>query len=301
MNFLIAGGTGLIGQKLIQRLIEENHHIFCLTRSLKNKTNTNNLTFIQWMHDGKQPCEELKGKKIDIIINLAGKSLNSGRWTENRKKQIVESRIKATMSILTIIKNLTHKPILFLNASAIGIYGTSETKTFKETDSPANDFLASTVAKWEECAKKAAAYSIRTVYCRFGVVLSNKGGALPKLMLPYQLFFGGKIGRGTQWISWIHIEDCIKAMLFIIDHSTIQGPVNFTAPQPVTMKQMGEIISKQLHRPNWLPIPSLFLKTLLGEMSILITEGQYVESKVLTQNNFPYTFPSLQKAIADLY
>ncbi|PKG22024.1 TIGR01777 family oxidoreductase [Niallia nealsonii] len=301
MNFLIAGGTGLIGQKLIQQLIKENHHIFCLTRSLKNKKNTNNLTFIQWMHDEKEPYEELKDKKIDVVINLAGKSLNSGRWTEKRKKEIVESRINATASILTTIKNLTHKPTLFLNASAIGIYGISETITFNETYSPGDDFLASTVAKWEECAKKATTYSIRTVYCRFGVVLSNKGGALPKLMLPYQLFIGGKIGRGKQWVSWIHIEDCIKAMLFIIDNPTIQGPVNFTAPQPVTMKQIGEVISRQLHRPNWLPIPSFFLKTLLGEMSILITEGQCVEPKVLTQNNFSYTFPSLQKAIADLY
>lgn len=301
MNFLIAGGTGLIGQTLIQRLTEENHHIFCLTRSLKNKQNKNNLTFIQWLHDEKQPCKELKGKKIDVVINLAGKSLNNGRWTKNRKKQIIESRIQATANIVTIMESLEEKPTLFLNASAIGIYGISKTRTFDETYSSADDFLASTVKKWEEYAKRATAHSIRTVYCRFGLVLSNKGGALPKLIIPYQIFLGGKIGSGKQWISWIHIEDCIKAMLFIIDHPTIQGPVNFTAPYPVTMKEMGEIISKQLHRPNWLPIPNFVLKTILGEMSILMTEGQYVEPKILTQNNFPYTFPSIQKAIADLY
>jgi len=154
MNFLIAGGTGLIGQALIQRLTEENHHIFCLTRSLNNKQNTNNLTFIRWQHQEKNSYQELQEKRIDVVINLAGKSLNSGRWTNKQKKQIIESRLQATKQLLAIIENLPEKPTLFLNASAIGIYGISDTKTFVETDLPAADFLASTVEQWEACAKK---------------------------------------------------------------------------------------------------------------------------------------------------
>lgn len=239
---------------------------------------------------------------MDIVINLAGKSLNSGRWTHNTKQQLINSRLEATNALMNIVEQLPIKPKLLLNASAIGIYGTSETKIFSETDKAAHDFLATTVSKWEECASsRAAQNNIRTVFCRFGVVLSNKGGALPSLILPYKLFLGGKIASGKQWVSWIHIDDVVKALLFIVKNDSIYGPVNFTTTSPVNMMELGSIISKHLHRPNYFPLPSTLLKAVLGEMSILITEGQNVFPHQLVNHGYSYKFNSIEAAISDLY
>lgn len=271
MNFLIAGGTGLVGQALINKLVTEKHTIYCLTRNLTGKQNSSNIQYIQWLHN-KLPTYDLP--PIDIVINLAGLSLNSGRWTKKRKQKIVGSRLQATTELLSIIEHLPVKPSLLLNASAVGVYGTSESTTFHEDSELADDFLANTVKKWESCADKATNHSIRTVFCRFGLILSKEGGALPKLVLPFRFYIGGRLGSGKQWVSWIHIEDVVNAFLFLIERTDIAGPVNFTSPNPVKMKEFGKTISSLFHRPFWFPVPEPLLHKALGEMSILITKGQ---------------------------
>lgn len=298
MNFLITGGTGLVGKALLNSLMKQGHSIYCLTRS-NHSTSNPNLTYIKWLSNNSITIDPLP--HIDIVINLAGYSLNSGRWTAHRKELIRNSRLEATSELMKIIEALPKKPKLFLNASAIGIYGTSETSIFTEDSPPGDDFLATTVKLWEQEADKATSFGIRTVYCRFGLILSNRGGALPKLILPYKLFTGGKLGSGEQWVSWIHIKDVIHAINFIIVNEHINGAVNFTTPNTLKMKEVGKAIAKHFHRPHWLPVPSFLLKMVLGDMSILIAEGQNVSSEKLQKHHFTFEFNTIKKALDDLY
>jgi uncharacterized protein len=298
MNFLIAGGTGLIGDALIKSLTQKGHAIYCLTRST-DRENSVHLFYVTW-DDALKNSSAVIPEPIDIVINLAGESLNSGRWTSERKKRIVKSRIDSTDRLLSIIRGLPNKPKLWLNASAIGIYGTSLSKNFTEESGPANDFLADTVKQWEAHATHANGLNIRTVFCRFGLVLSREGGAFPKLLLPYKLFAGGNLGSGKQWVSWIHIQDVVGAMEFIINNHSISGPVNFTAPAPVKMSVLGKAIGKQAGRPHWLPVPAPLLKFVLGEMSVLVAEGQYAYPAILTRHGYSFTYETIDSAIASL-
>ncbi|MGO4889820.1 TIGR01777 family oxidoreductase [Anaerobacillus sp. MEB173] len=299
MNIVIAGGTGFIGSKLTEMLLQSGHHIYILTRSTKNKNNRERVTYVQWLNDGDQPEEHLK--QIDAVINLAGESLNSGRWTETRKKNILDSRIDATNEILNLIEKLETNPHVLVNASAIGYYGTSLTKTFTEdTTICGTDFLAHVVNQWEMVANHANDLGVRTVLVRFGVVLSTLGGALEKMVTPYKFFAGGTIGSGKQWLSWIHIDDAIRMILFALENDLIQGPLNVTAPNPVQMREMGKEISNVIGRPHWLPTPGIALKIILGEMSVLVLEGQYVLPKRAEEFGFTFDYPTLTQALTDL-
>lgn len=299
MKIAIAGGSGFVGTALIEVLLKEEHDLYILTRNPDKYTQTNNLHYIKWLTKDAFPEKDLKG--LDIFINLAGESLNSGRWTKDRKRRIVESRIETTKEMNRILGTLEQKIDVVINASAIGYYGTSEQAAFtEETETTAKDFLARTVQLWEKEARKARAFSRRVVFTRFGLILGKNQGALPTMVLPYKLFAGGTIGSGRQMLSWIHIQDVVKAILFCIHNVEISGPVNFTAPEQVTMKDFGKSISKTINRPHWFPVPAILLKTVLGEMSILVLEGQKVQPQVLEKFHYPFLYPNVQEALQDL-
>ncbi|HZH62269.1 MAG TPA: TIGR01777 family oxidoreductase [Metabacillus sp.] len=295
MKIAISGGTGFIGKHITQYFLNKGHDVYILTRSQKTSSEKN-LHFVQWLSKTSNPAESLEG--VDVIINLAGKSINN-RWTEVTKKQIIESRIESTKEIYSIIHSLTKKPSVFINASAIGIYGTSLTKTFTEkSNETGSDFLAKTVEVWEKEARKVEDLHVRTVFTRFGIVLGEEG-ALSKMVLPYKLFAGGNLGSGQQWVSWIHVMDLVRLIEHII-YSNISGPVNAVSPNPVKMNQFGKTIGNVLNRPHWLPAPSFALKMLLGEMSLLILEGQKVLPEKALDDGFTFIFPHLEKALQDL-
>ena len=299
MKIAIAGGTGLVGTALIEELVKENHEVYILTRSPEKYKRQEHLFYIGWLNAGAAPEKELQD--IDGFINLAGESLNSGRWSTERKRRIVESRITATREMKRILSTLSNKIPFVINASAIGVYGTSDQLTFSETsDSIGDDFLARTVKLWEKEALHSTSYSHRIVLARFGVILDQHRGALPMMTLPYKLMAGGTVGKGTQWLSWIHIEDVVRGILFCINHSELSGPVNFTAPQPVQMKEFGQTISSVIHRPHWFPVPACILKTVLGEMSILVLEGQRIVPATLLNQNFTFHYPNLQQALVHI-
>lgn len=300
MRVALTGGTGFVGRALTKELVQNGHQIFILTRHASQTINRENITYVSWLNKEDSPEEMLEG--IDAIINLAGESINSGRWTEARKKRILDSRVSATREVLRIADQLKRKPTVLINASAIGYYGTSLSTSFSEDSSiKGEDFLARTVQQWEAEALKANELDIRTVCCRFGIILDQADGALPRIALPYKLFAGGTVGSGEQWVSWIHLKDVVNGILFSIENENVVGPVNFTAPNPVKMKEFGQTLGKALHRPHWIPAPGFALKAALGEMSMLILEGQKVLPAKLTASGYPFQFKNLHEALEDIY
>lgn len=296
MKICISGGTGFIGKQLTNYFIGQGHHVYILTRN-NQRSNKKHLHYIEWLTNHSEPHKQLEN--MDVFINLAGKSIND-RWTNEAKKEIIESRVNATRAICSIIKQLERKPKLVINASAIGIYGTSTIETFTEKSNVnGSDFLAHTVKRWEEEAKKIEELDIRTVFCRFGIVLGNEG-ALLKMVQPYKFFAGGTIGTGKQIVSWIHIHDLIMLIDFIIKNEEINGAINATSPHPVTMEKFGKTIAKTIHRPHFLPVPSFVLKTLLGPMSMLVLEGQKVLPEKALNHGFQFTFQTIDSALKDL-
>ena len=296
----MTGGTGFVGHALINELTKKGHEIFILTRNGSNRENSSLITYVQWLNEGDQPSESLEG--IDVFINLAGESINSGRWTKERKKKIIDSRIDATKEVLHILSHLQKKPQILINASAIGYYGISDTQTFTEKSSEfGTDFLAKTVQQWETEASKAREFNIRTVFCRFGIILDKADGALPRIALPYKLLAGGTVGSGNQWVSWIHLKDVIGGIEFTISNESIEGPVNFTAPAPVSMKEFGRTLGSVLQRPHWIPAPEFALKAALGEMSMLVLEGQRVVPEKLLSHGYSFAFENLHDALTDIY
>ena len=296
VKIVIAGGTGLIGETLSSLLVERGHEVFILTRDKKKYSlNSGPVHYISWLHDGAKPEERLGS--VDVMINLAGSTINT-RWSSKGKEKIVTSRLSAVDELHRIINKLPRKPKVFVNASAIGFYGTSEKEEYTErTEQPGNDFLADTVVKWETSVKKIEKEGIRTVLCRFGLVLDDQQGAFPLMLLPYRFFIGGTIGSGNQWVSWIHVQDVVRAILFVIENELVKGPVNFTAPSPVPMKKFGRAISYIWERPHWLPVPSFVLKVILGEMSLLLLKGQYVFPEKLLKSGFVFHYPELEMAL----
>ncbi|SOC11490.1 hypothetical protein SAMN05880501_106172 [Ureibacillus xyleni] len=297
MKIVIAGGSGFIGGKLVDLLVKNGHEVIILTRS--KKTPSKNVSYILWLQEGAVPENELH--KVDAFINLAGVSINDGRWTPKHQQQIYNSRMTATDELVRIISAMEVKPSVLINASAIGIYPASYNTVFTEKSAEiASDFLAQTVKDWELKANHVTQFGVRTVFTRFGVVLGREGGALPLMALPYKLFVGGKVGGGKQWVSWVHVEDVVRAIYFALQNDQLQGPVNVTAPTPVTMEEFGKMIGSVLKRPHWLPVPSFAMKLALGRKSKLVLEGQHVLPKVLMANEFIFNFPELKLALEDL-
>lgn len=298
MKIVIAGGSGLIGQKLTKLLLAAGHEIVILSRNVK--ASDGNISYIKWLQDATFPEKEIG--HADVFINLAGVSINDGRWTTEHQKLIYESRMTATDELLRIIQALPTKPTTLVNASAIGIYPASENTIYtEESQEVASDFLAQTVHDWEQKALSVKADGLRAVVMRFGVVLSNDGGALPLMTLPYQLFVGGTVGSGQQWISWVHVEDVARAIAFAIDNDNLNGAVNVTSPFPKRMKYFGQTLGSVLKRPHWLPVPAIAMKLALGKKSMLVLDGQHVLPKVLLDNGFRFSYPSLDLALKDIF
>ncbi|GGD20394.1 TIGR01777 family oxidoreductase [Pontibacillus salipaludis] len=298
MRIAITGGTGFVGTHITRHFVHQGHEVYVLTRNPDKHPNTDQVKYVGWLKDECKPEEELP--PLDGIVNLAGENLNSSRWTEETKRSIMNSRIEATEAVLDLIKTMEHPPGVLVNASAVGFYGTSRSETFtEETTTPGDDFLANVVTEWEKRAEQAADYNVRTVYLRFGVILGEEG-ALPKMALPYKMMAGGPVGDGEQWMSWIHIQDIVGIVDFALNNENVSGPMNATAPEPKRNKELGQTIGKVLNRPHWLPVPSLALKGALGEMSILLLQGQYVYPQKALDLGYEFKYATLEPALRDI-
>ncbi len=295
MNILMTGGTGLIGSRLIKQLVLEGHHVHVLTRFPKKHPDSAYVSYISYQY----PMRKLPF--IHAVINLAGESL-FGNWSEEKKARIVASRLKATEKLTNVLLQMHEKPNVFLSGSAIGYYGMSEEKIFTEkTTKPGDDFLASVCHSWEKAAATAEDLGIRTVYTRFGVVLDGTAGALPQMALPVKFGAGGKIGSGRQWMSWIHIDDCVNLLLFSLYNANVRGPLNVTAPYPKQNDDFMKTLGNVLKRPTILKTPALFFKIAVGEMHQLVTKGQYVYPQKALDYGYVFQYPQLEDALIAIY
>ncbi|WOV86621.1 TIGR01777 family oxidoreductase [Sporosarcina oncorhynchi] len=297
MRVVLAGGSGFVGQKITELLLKEGHEVVILSR--KEKPAEPGVQYVTWLTEGSAPEESIGS--ADAFINLAGVSINDGRWTKEHQKQIYDSRMIATDELLRIISKMPEKPSVFLNASAVGIYPTSKTVIYTENSQEVDEgILGRTVRDWEQKASSLKDFGIRTAYMRFGLVLGKNEGALPLMVLPYKFFVGGKVGSGRQWVSWVHVKDVARAAIHLLNTEQSEGPFNITAPFPVRMNEFGKTIASTLHRPNLFPAPAFLMKTALGEKSTLVLEGQFVTSEKLIASGFEFEFPTLASALDDL-
>jgi len=298
MNILITGGTGMIGHRLTELLLAKGHKVSYLSRK---KEKLPNVEVFQWDIQ-KGYIEEGALEKADYVVHLAGAGIADKRWTDERKKEIIDSRIQP---IELINKYLQEKNIQlkgFISASAIGIYG-GDTGNIKLDESSVlgNDFLAECTKLWEINAKKVT-NAARIVSIRIGIVLSEKGGALPKLVQPIRFGFGAALGNGKQFMSWIHVDDLCGVFVKAIEDEKMQGAYNAVAPNPVTNQEMTSVAAEVLKKPLWLPnVPIFALKLVFGEMGIVISGGNFVLNKRLSQEtNFQYKFTTIKDALSDL-
>ena len=301
MKILITGGTGFIGNQLCKKLLQRGHEVVLLTwTKSKSRTGLNlpGISFFDYPYAADSVIPDNLIKDIDAIINLAGEPIFTGRWTEEKKKKIAESRINITRQLVESIARLPwKKPQVLVSASAVGYYGPSDETELSEESPPGNDFLAQVCAQWEKEALRAEDFGVRTVVLRTGIVLDRGGGALEKMIPPFKYYIGGPIGNGKQYFSWIHREDMTELYATAVTDTRLRGPVNATAPNPVTMKELSKTIGKVLKRPSWFTVPAFLAKIIIGGSAQVVVTGQRVIPLKLLSIDFPYQYTEIQEAL----
>ncbi|HEY5966431.1 MAG TPA: TIGR01777 family oxidoreductase [Chitinophagaceae bacterium] len=301
---LITGGTGMIGKALTQALIERGFNVIILTRHLndKQKAGSDRLTYAIWDVE-KQTIDKNAFAKADYIIHLAGASVAEKRWTKKRKKEIVSSRVDSGKLITDSLKNLSNRVKTVISATAIGWYGPDKNngKKFTEDDPSSNDFLGQTCKLWEAAIEPASFLGKRLVKIRIGIVLSNEGGAYPEFKKPLKFAFATILGSGKQIVSWIHIDDLIRTILFAMENEKMEGVYNAVAPYPISNKELVLKIAKERGR-SYIPVhvPTFALKIRLGEMSVEVLKSATVSSEKIQQAGFIFQYPDIGSAILQL-
>ena len=298
MRVVITGATGFIGRALCREL-HKDYEVIALSRDASRAAGSVGdwAKVVEW--DGRTTGSWLKqANGAFAIINLAGENVASGRWNEAKKAGILHSRLDSTRAVLEAVKQVNRKPNVVILASAIGYYGPRRDEQLDEASAAGEGFLAGVCERVEESAKKIEDLGVRCVVIRTGVVLGRDGGALAKLAKPFRFYFGGYLGSGRQWFSWISLDDEVAAIRFLTESGSAAGVYNLTAPQPVTAKELCATLGKVLHRPCWLPVPGFLLRLALGEMADeMLLSGQRVLPKRLLAAGFEFRHPSVEEAL----
>ncbi|PZO21243.1 MAG: TIGR01777 family protein [Leptolyngbya foveolarum] len=303
MKIAVTGATGLVGTRLVERLIDEGHDVRVFTRSVekarrvfaapKYKQSVEYVAYTPTESGDWQ--KEMSG--CDRAINLAGEPI-SERWTAERKQRILNSRKLGTQKLVEAIVQAEPKPTALISGSAIGFYGTSESAEFFETSEPAeNDFLSQVCQAWEAEANKAKDAGVRVAIIRTGIVLGDGGGAIAKMLTPFKLYAGGPIGSGRQWFSWIHIDDLVNLFIQALLDTSMHGVYNGTAPNPLRMKEFCETLGEVLDRPSWLPVPDFAIEALLGDGAVVVLKGQKVLPERTQASGFSFEYDEAKEAI----
>lgn len=305
MRVFVAGATGLVGSRLVARLLQRDDAVAVLTRRPEAAR-------AKW----SDACTVVAGDPMqtgpwtasindcDAVINLVGEGIFNRRWSASFKELLRTSRVQSTQNIVDALKKNPTKaagqPKLLVNASAIGYYGATRDEELTESSPPGNDFLASACVEWENAARQAGAAGVRVVIVRVGVVLDREGGALKKMLLPFKMFMGGPTGSGKQWLSWIHHEDLVGMILLALDDARAAGPMNGVAPNPVTNKNFARALGRALHRPAFMPTPAFGLRLMLGQVASVITSGQRVLPRNALDLGYVFKFPDLDAALQNV-
>ncbi|ADU51556.1 domain of unknown function DUF1731 [Thermaerobacter marianensis DSM 12885] len=314
MRVVIGGGTGLIGSALAHRLLEDGHEVVVLTRSPgtaaggggPEAAGPGHLRRVTWTAAPAGPGEPEPAwweavEGAGAVVNLAGESIAAGRWTPRQKERILQSRLQATRALVQAIAAARRKPAVLVSGSAVGYYGPRGDEAIDETAPPGTDFLSRVCVAWEAEARKAEEAGVRVALVRTGLVLAREGGALPRLVLPFRLGAGGPLGSGRQWVPWIHVDDLVGLIRFLLAAEGQEGPFNGTAPHPVTNRDFARVLGKVLGRPAWLPAPAFALRLALGEMAdALLLSGQRAVPRRALAEGFVFRFPEVEPALRDV-
>ena len=298
VKIIVAGGTGLVGKALVNRLIETKHDVVVLCRNVDAAQASVNPSARMEKWDGRNMGlwdEQIDG--AEAVLNFAGESIGARRWSRARKRVILESRLDPTKALVEAIRKASRKPRVLVNASAVGYYGEVEDGDVNESHPNGKGFLAGVCSMWELEARAAETLGVRVVLTRSGVVLGKGAPSLQKMMLPFKLFAGGTVGSGRQWFPWVHLDDLISAVLFALTNGNLSGAVNVVAPECVRMKQFCSTLGRTMRRPSWAPVPSFMLRMILGEMSEIVLTGQKVIPTKLMESGFGFRFPRLAEAL----
>ena len=299
MRIFMTGGKGFVGSMLTRAFCEKGHEVTVLTRTVRPDTQTKEaVTLIEGDPTWPGPWQE-QVPGHDVIVNLAGEPVFK-RWSKAAKERIRSSRIETTRNLVDALPDAS-EGVSLLSTSAVGYYGFRRDEALDETSSPGDDFLASICTAWEAAAKEAEKKGARVVLCRFGIILGQGGGALEKMVPIFKKGMGSPLGNGKQWVSWIHEQDLARIFLFLLENPGISGPVNCTAPQPVTNKEMTRILGDVLNRPTAMPaVPAFVIRALMGESSSLYLNGQKAQPKKLIEAGFSFRFSELEAALRAL-
>lgn len=289
-----------MGRHLTKELLASGCRVAVATRNRQAAAGQveNGVELVEW--DGMlslSPADKLES--VDGVINFSGESIGNRRWSDSLKQEIVNSRIKSTRSIVKAINEGKIKAKVFINASAVGYYGPHRDEVITEREAPGRDFLAEVCRQWEAEAYKVHNPLTRVVTLRIGVVLGRQG-ALARMTMPYKFYAGGPLGQGEQWLAWIHVQDLVRMLRFILEEDGVSGPVNGTAPNPVTMRDFSKTLGEVLGRPSWLPVPEFLLKIALGQMSEMLLHGQRAIPEKILEAGFRFKYPDLKAALEDL-
>ena len=303
MRVVLAGGTGFIGRPLVGALLDGGHAPAVLTRDPARARTLfpPSVALLPWTPaDPEILAASLAG--VDAVENQAGESIGAGRWTGARRRTILESRIRTTSALTDAYRRCSPPPSAFLQASAVGFYGDRGDALLDEGSGPGTGFLPEVARAWEAAAGPAAEAGARSVFLRFGVVLARDGGALPRMALPFRFSLGGFPGSGRQYVSWVHRDDAVRAILFVLGHAEVSGPVNVTAPHPLESRLFYALLGRGLRRRCWLRQPAWLLRLALGRMADeLLCSGQRVLPRRLGEAGFEFAHPRLGMALRDLY
>ena len=301
MRVIISGGTGLIGRPLSAALLADGHEVTVLSRDpIEVLDMPSGVLLYRWNIQNTEGWGHLLDG-ADAVINLAGAGIGDKRWSSKRKEEIRRSRIQAGRVILDAFQAAKERPGVLIQASAVGYYGPQDNDVEITEDAPPGEgFLAGVCVDWELSTAPVEKLGVRRPIIRSGVVLSREGGALPRLMRPFKFFVGGKLGRGDQWLPWIHIEDEVRAIQFLLKDQGATGPFNLCAPNPVRNQEAARILGRVLGKPSALPVPAFALKAALGEMAEMVLTGQRAVPKRLLERGFAFKYPALADALQDL-
>jgi uncharacterized protein len=305
MRVFVTGGTGLVGSVLIPRLRERGDAVVALTRRPEQAKQALGEQVTIVAGDPMQPGAWMDAlKDCDGVVHLAGEGIFNRRWKAAFKQLLRDSRINSTENVVVALAKSPRRQDgaskVFVNASAIGYYGPHGDEEITEEGAPGSDFLAQVCIEWEKAAREAERSGVRVVLLRTGVVLAKHGGALAKMLTPFKMFVGGPVGSGRQVMSWIHIDDLVGEIMFALDHPEVAGPLNGTAPHPVTNKEFSKALGRVLHRPSFLKTPGFMLRLMLGKVAEVLTTGQRVLPRKALAAGYPFRFADVDSALRDI-